>query len=83
MKPGVLPMTPKQSDRVLNGLVRHPIGRKKNTEIPKVPHQDQVDHFFGLSRRSAQRIRARWAEFYKGVMNRIQRRNQRVRTAAF
>ena len=28
MKPGVLPMTPKQSDRVLNGLVRHPLGRR-------------------------------------------------------
>jgi len=24
MRRGVLPMTPKQSDRVLNGLVRHP-----------------------------------------------------------
>jgi hypothetical protein len=29
MSPGVLPVTPKQSDRVLNGLVRHPLGRKK------------------------------------------------------
>ena len=29
MRPGVLPMTPKQSDRVLNGLVRHPLGRRK------------------------------------------------------
>jgi hypothetical protein len=28
MKPGVLPMTPKQSDRVLNGSVRHPLGRR-------------------------------------------------------
>jgi len=27
MRPSVLPMTPKQSDRVLNGLVRHPLGR--------------------------------------------------------
>jgi hypothetical protein len=26
MRPVVLPMTPKQSDRVLNGLVRHPLG---------------------------------------------------------
>jgi hypothetical protein len=37
MKPGVLPMTPKQSDRVLNGLVRHLLGAEE-TEIPKVPH---------------------------------------------
>ena len=28
MRPGVLPMTPKQSDRVLNGLVRYPLGRR-------------------------------------------------------
>ena len=28
MRPGVLPMTPTQSDRVLNGLVRHPLGRR-------------------------------------------------------
>ena len=28
MGPGVLPMTPKQSDRVRNGLVRHPLGRR-------------------------------------------------------
>jgi len=26
VKPGVLPVTPKQSKRVLNGLVRHPLG---------------------------------------------------------
>jgi len=28
MRPSDLPMTPKQSDRVLNGLVRHPLGRR-------------------------------------------------------
>ena len=28
MRPGVLPATPKQSDRFLNGLVRHPLGRR-------------------------------------------------------
>jgi len=28
MRPGVLPMTPKQRDKVLNGLVRHPLGRR-------------------------------------------------------
>ena len=28
MIPGVLSMTPKQSDTVLNGLVRHPLGRR-------------------------------------------------------
>ena len=28
MRPIVLPMTPKQSDRVVNGLVRQPLGRR-------------------------------------------------------
>jgi hypothetical protein len=28
MRTGVLTMTPKKSDRVLNGLVRHPLGRR-------------------------------------------------------
>jgi len=28
MRPGVLPMTPRKSDRVLNGLVRHLLGRR-------------------------------------------------------
>ena len=28
MRPGVLPVTPKQSDRVLSGLVRYPLGRR-------------------------------------------------------
>jgi len=28
MRPGVLPLTPKQSDRVMNGLVRQPLGRR-------------------------------------------------------
>ena len=57
MRPGVLPMTRKQNDRFRNGLVRHP--STEETEIPKVPHQDHVDNFFRLSRRSAQRIRTR------------------------
>jgi len=28
MRPGVLPVTPKQSDRALNGLVRYHLGRR-------------------------------------------------------
>jgi len=28
VRPGVLPMTPKQNDRILNGLVRQPLGRR-------------------------------------------------------
>jgi hypothetical protein len=45
MRTSVLPITPKQSDRFLNELVRHPLGRKK-TEIPKDLHQDHVNNFF-------------------------------------
>jgi hypothetical protein len=57
MRPGVLPMTLKQSGRVLSGLVKHPQGwRNWNS---KGPTQDHVDNFFRLSRRNAQRIRTR------------------------
>jgi hypothetical protein len=35
MRRDVLPVTPKQSDRVLNGMVRHPLGRRnRNSEGP-------------------------------------------------
>jgi len=44
MGPGVLPVTLKQSNRVLNALVR--ITLVEGTEIPKVPHQGHVDIFF-------------------------------------
>jgi hypothetical protein len=57
MRTGVLPMTPKQSDRVWMGWWDIPSAEE--TEIPKVPHQNHVDNFFRLSRRSAQRIRTR------------------------
>jgi hypothetical protein len=42
MRPGVFTVTPKKSDRVLNGLVRHPSAER--TEILKVPHQKHVDN---------------------------------------
>jgi len=57
MRPGVLPMTPKQSDRVWMGWWDIPSA--KESEISKVPHQNRVDNFFRLSRHSAQRIRTR------------------------
>jgi hypothetical protein len=53
MRPGVLPVTLKQSDRVL--MVWWNIPSAEGTEIPKFPQQDHVDNFFRLSRRSAQR----------------------------
>jgi hypothetical protein len=58
MSPGVLPITPKQSDRVLNGLVRHPLGRRNwNSEGPSTPTMLII--LFRLSKHSAQRIRTR------------------------
>jgi len=56
MRPGVLPMSPKQSDRVQNGLVKHPLRRRnRNSKGPA----SRSCHFIQLSRRSAQRIRTR------------------------
>jgi len=56
MRPGVLPVTPKQSEFWMGWW---DIPSAKETEIPKVPHQDHVDNIFRLSRHSAQRIRTR------------------------
>ena len=35
IRPGVLPMTPKRSDRFLNGLVRHPLGWRNWNSKPR------------------------------------------------
>ena len=86
MRPGVLPMTRKQSDRVLNGLVRHPFGRRNwNSKGPAsrlrwyifFDSQDLVHKEFVPEGRIVN------AEFYKGVMDRLLKRIQRVRPAAF
>jgi len=78
MRPGVLPMTQKQSDRDLNGLVRHPLAEQ--TEIPKDPHQNHVDNFFNsrgmVHKEFIPEGRTVNAEFYKGV------RDRRVHPAA-
>jgi hypothetical protein len=60
----------------------------KETEIPKVLHQDNVDNFFDPQRHSAQRIHTGGkktvnAEFYKGAMDCLLKRIQRVCPAAF
>jgi hypothetical protein len=72
MRPGVLPMTPKQSDRVLNGLVGHPSAEE--TKISKV----LLVHKEFLPERKTMN-----AEFNKGVMDRLLKRIQRFRPAAF
>jgi len=59
----------------------------EETEIPNVPHQDHVNNFFRLSRRSAQIIRTRGknrkCRIFKGVMDRLMKRIQRVHPVAF
>ena len=59
----------------------------EETEIPKVPHQDHDDNFFdsqGVVHKEfvpeGKRVNA---EFYKGVMDNVLKRIQRVRPAAF
>jgi hypothetical protein len=64
-------MTPKQSDRVLDGLVSW---LAEKTEIPKVLHQDHVDHFISDSQGLVHKEfvpegKTVNAEFYKGVMD--------------
>jgi hypothetical protein len=83
MRPGVLPMTSKQSDRVLNGLVRNPFGRRTS----KGPDQDHVDNFFNsqgvVHKGFIPEGRRENAEFCKGVMDRLLKGIQRVRPSTF
>jgi hypothetical protein len=83
---GVLPMTPKQSDRVLNGLVRHPLGRR-NLNV-KGPASRPCWHFFfdsqgGVDKKFVSEGKTVNAEFCKGVMDRPLKRIQWVRPALF
>jgi hypothetical protein len=85
MRPSVLPMNPKQSNRVLNGLVRHPPAEE--TEIPKVPHQDHADNFFifqgAVHTEFVPEGKTVNAEFYKRVMDCLLKCIQWVRPVAF
>ena len=59
----------------------------EETEIPKVPHEDHVDNFFEsqgvVHKEFVPEGKTINAEFYKGVMDRLLKRIQRVRTAVF
>ena len=85
MRPGVLPMNPKQSDRVLNGLVRHPSAeelkfhrfRIKTMLIIFFDSQGVVYKEFVPVGKTVN------AEFYKAVMDRLLKRIQRVCPATF
>ena len=75
-----MPMAPNQIDIVLNGMLRHLLGRK--TEIPKFFIKKILIFFDSQSAVHKEFVpegKAVNAEFYKGVMEPI----QRVRPAAF
>ena len=86
MRPGVLPMTPKQSDGVLNGLVRHP-HRPKKLKFQKSRIKTMLIIFFDFQgvvhKEFVPEGKTVNAEFYKGVMDCLLKRIQRVRPAAF
>jgi len=86
MRPVFLPMTPQQGDRYLLGLVRQPLGWKK-LKFQRSRLKNKLIIFFWLLRSCAQRIRTRGktvnAEYYKRVIDRLLKRIQRVRPAAF
>jgi len=48
MRPGVFSVTPKQSERVLNGLVRHPLSRKKKLKFQRSRIKTILIIFFRL-----------------------------------
>jgi hypothetical protein len=58
----------------------------EETEIPKVPHEDHVDNFFSsqgiVHKEFAPEGKTVNAEFYKGVMDHLQKRIEWVHPAA-
>ena len=86
MRPGVLPLIPKQSDRFLNGLVRRHIGRRNWNS--KDPASRSCWSFFSTlkaqcTKNSHQMGKTMNVEFYKGVKHRLLKRIPRVRPTAF
>jgi hypothetical protein len=84
MRPDVLPMTPKRSEIILNGLVRSPRPKRlkfqrsriKTMLIIFLDSQGVVHKEFVLEGKTVN------AEFYKGVMDRLLKCIQRFRPAA-
>jgi hypothetical protein len=71
---------PERKGQILNGLVGHPSA--EGTEIPKVPHQEHIDHFFD-SKEFVLHAKTVNAEFFRRVNYRLPKRIQRVLPAAF
>ena len=87
MRTGVLPMTPETNPQSSEWVGKtSPRSKKLKFQIPLL--KTRLIIFFRLSRRSAQRIHTRGEEtvneeFYKGTMDRLLKRIQRARPAAF
>ena len=85
MRPGVLRVTPKQNDGVLNGLVRHPLGRRNKFQRSRIKTMLKI--FFDsedvVHKKFVPEGKTVNTEFYEGVMDRLLKRIQRVRPAAF
>jgi hypothetical protein len=85
MRPVVLPMNTKQSDRFLNWFVRHP--STEETEIAKDPIDATLIIFFDSQGEVHKELvpegKTVNAEFCTGVMDPLLKRTQRVRPAAF
>ena len=87
MRYGVLPMTPKKK-RQSSECVGETSSRSKKLIFQRSRIKSLLIIFFRLSRRSAQKFvpegeKTINAEFYKGEMDRLLKRIQRVRPAAF
>jgi histone-lysine N-methyltransferase SETMAR len=86
MRPGVLPMNPKQSDRVLKGVGDASL-RPKKPKFQRAPIKTMLIIFFdsqGLVHKEfVPNGKTVNAEFYKGVMDGLLQRIQWVRPAAF
>jgi hypothetical protein len=68
MRPDVLPLTPEQSDRVVNELVRHSLSQRSRTKTMLI-------NFFD-SQGVVPDGKTVNAEFYKGVMDHLLRHIQ-------
>jgi len=84
MRPGVLPMTPKQSNRVLNGLVRP---WPKKLKFQRSCIKTRLIIFFDsqgiVHKEFVPEGKTVNAEFCKGVMDCLPKHIQRVRPAMF
>jgi len=85
IRSGDLPVTPKQSNRVLNGVVRLPLGQRNwNSKGPTSRKRWQIFESQGVvHKESVPEGKTVIAEFYIGVIDRFLKIIQRVPPAVF